>query len=206
MTIINDETQRLLFVSGQDNPHQPGQAQPQSDLHQERTSWVNPPIYKSVFIYLYAGSYTENRSVCVSSLTVCVPLSSHGITLWWCWRGRVQPASQLETHWCWNRHRWVHHINTQHKCPHTHRKTRICIWRRSVTMEMIHLLNVIPRVYIFYYFQVTPLTALKFAELSVKAGIPKGVINILPGSGNTNALPFVFFVLDFIRTKKHQRC
>uniref|UniRef100_A0A3Q1FA91 Aldehyde dehydrogenase 1 family, member L2 n=1 Tax=Acanthochromis polyacanthus TaxID=80966 RepID=A0A3Q1FA91_9TELE len=32
--------------------------------------------------------------------------------------------------------------------------------------------------------QVTPLTALKFAELSVKAGIPKGVINILPGSGD----------------------
>lgn len=31
--------------------------------------------------------------------------------------------------------------------------------------------------------QVTPLTALKFAELAVKAGIPKGVINILPGSG-----------------------
>uniref|UniRef100_A0A2I4CPS7 10-formyltetrahydrofolate dehydrogenase n=1 Tax=Austrofundulus limnaeus TaxID=52670 RepID=A0A2I4CPS7_AUSLI len=31
--------------------------------------------------------------------------------------------------------------------------------------------------------QVTPLTALKFAELSAKAGIPKGVINILPGSG-----------------------
>ncbi|XP_029020099.1 mitochondrial 10-formyltetrahydrofolate dehydrogenase isoform X2 [Betta splendens] len=31
--------------------------------------------------------------------------------------------------------------------------------------------------------QVTPLTALKFAELSVRAGIPKGVINILPGSG-----------------------
>ncbi|XP_073476384.1 mitochondrial 10-formyltetrahydrofolate dehydrogenase [Aquarana catesbeiana] len=31
--------------------------------------------------------------------------------------------------------------------------------------------------------QVTPLTALKFAELSVKAGVPKGVINILPGSG-----------------------
>lgn len=35
-----------------------------------------------------------------------------------------------------------------------------------------------------HYLQVTPLTALKFAELSVKAGIPKGVINILPGSGN----------------------
>ncbi|XP_072529046.1 mitochondrial 10-formyltetrahydrofolate dehydrogenase isoform X1 [Salminus brasiliensis] len=31
--------------------------------------------------------------------------------------------------------------------------------------------------------QVTPLTALKFAELAVKAGIPKGVINIVPGSG-----------------------
>jgi len=32
--------------------------------------------------------------------------------------------------------------------------------------------------------QVTPLTALKFAELAVKAGFPKGVINILPGSGS----------------------
>ncbi|XP_021496598.2 mitochondrial 10-formyltetrahydrofolate dehydrogenase isoform X3 [Meriones unguiculatus] len=31
--------------------------------------------------------------------------------------------------------------------------------------------------------QVTPLTALKFAELTVKAGFPKGVINIIPGSG-----------------------
>ncbi|XP_060745088.1 mitochondrial 10-formyltetrahydrofolate dehydrogenase [Tachysurus vachellii] len=31
--------------------------------------------------------------------------------------------------------------------------------------------------------QVTPLTALKFAELAAKAGIPKGVINIIPGSG-----------------------
>lgn len=31
--------------------------------------------------------------------------------------------------------------------------------------------------------QVTPLTALKFAELTVKAGIPKGVVNIVPGSG-----------------------
>lgn len=27
------------------------------------------------------------------------------------------------------------------------------------------------------------MTALKFAELSAKAGFPKGVINILPGSG-----------------------
>ncbi|XP_027441678.1 cytosolic 10-formyltetrahydrofolate dehydrogenase isoform X2 [Zalophus californianus] len=32
--------------------------------------------------------------------------------------------------------------------------------------------------------QVTPLTALKFAELTLKAGIPKGVVNILPGSGS----------------------
>ena len=31
--------------------------------------------------------------------------------------------------------------------------------------------------------QVCPLTALKFAELSVKAGIPPGVINVLPGTG-----------------------
>ncbi|CAO2605892.1 Cytosolic 10-formyltetrahydrofolate dehydrogenase, partial [Lemmus lemmus] len=30
--------------------------------------------------------------------------------------------------------------------------------------------------------QVTPLTALKFAELTLKAGIPKGVVNIIPGS------------------------
>lgn len=32
--------------------------------------------------------------------------------------------------------------------------------------------------------QVTPLTALKFAELSVLAGIPKGVINIVTGKGS----------------------
>uniref|UniRef100_A0A8C7Y7P7 10-formyltetrahydrofolate dehydrogenase n=1 Tax=Oryzias sinensis TaxID=183150 RepID=A0A8C7Y7P7_9TELE len=32
--------------------------------------------------------------------------------------------------------------------------------------------------------QVTPLTALKFAELASRAGLPKGVINILPGSGS----------------------
>ena len=33
-------------------------------------------------------------------------------------------------------------------------------------------------------FQVTPLTALKFAELSAKAGIPPGVINVITGSGS----------------------
>uniref|UniRef100_A0A4W3JXR8 10-formyltetrahydrofolate dehydrogenase n=1 Tax=Callorhinchus milii TaxID=7868 RepID=A0A4W3JXR8_CALMI len=32
--------------------------------------------------------------------------------------------------------------------------------------------------------QVTPLTALKFSELTVKAGFPKGVVNILPGAGS----------------------
>lgn len=32
--------------------------------------------------------------------------------------------------------------------------------------------------------QVSPLTALKFAELSVKAGIPPGVINVIPGKGS----------------------
>lgn len=31
--------------------------------------------------------------------------------------------------------------------------------------------------------EVTPLTALKFAELTARAGIPKGVVNILPGKG-----------------------
>ena len=30
----------------------------------------------------------------------------------------------------------------------------------------------------------SPLTALKFAELSLKAGIPPGVINVLPGTGS----------------------
>lgn len=34
--------------------------------------------------------------------------------------------------------------------------------------------------------QVSPLTALKFAELSVKAGIPPGVINVVPGKGKFN--------------------
>lgn len=41
--------------------------------------------------------------------------------------------------------------------------------------------------------QVTPLTALKLAEISVKAGIPKGVINIIPGPGRFLKL-FFFYV------------
>ncbi|KAG5836104.1 hypothetical protein ANANG_G00251050 [Anguilla anguilla] len=32
--------------------------------------------------------------------------------------------------------------------------------------------------------QVTPLTAVKFAELTARAGFPKGVVNILPGAGS----------------------
>lgn len=32
--------------------------------------------------------------------------------------------------------------------------------------------------------EMSPLTSLKFAELSVEAGFPAGVINILPGLGN----------------------
>ena len=35
----------------------------------------------------------------------------------------------------------------------------------------------------YVFFQVTPLTAMKFAELVVKAGFPPGVVNILPGKG-----------------------
>lgn len=31
--------------------------------------------------------------------------------------------------------------------------------------------------------QVTPLTALKWAELTVKVGFPPGVVNVIPGSG-----------------------
>ena len=31
--------------------------------------------------------------------------------------------------------------------------------------------------------QVSPLTALKFAELAEQAGVPAGVINVLPGTG-----------------------
>jgi acyl-CoA reductase-like NAD-dependent aldehyde dehydrogenase len=33
--------------------------------------------------------------------------------------------------------------------------------------------------------EITPLTALKLGELIVEAGFPAGVINILPGYGNT---------------------
>lgn len=43
--------------------------------------------------------------------------------------------------------------------------------------------------------EVTPLTALKFAELSVLAGIPPGVINILPGTGKYFLNFFFLFCL-----------
>ena len=38
-------------------------------------------------------------------------------------------------------------------------------------------------IYGAYDIQVTSMTALKFAELTVKAGFPPGVVNIIPGSG-----------------------
>ena len=44
-----------------------------------------------------------------------------------------------------------------------------------------------------FFYQVTSMTALKFAELAAKAGFPKGVINIVPGSGYS--LYFVMTVL-----------
>lgn len=43
--------------------------------------------------------------------------------------------------------------------------------------------------------ELSPLTALKFAELSVEAGFPAGVINILPGLGNMR-LKFVNWFLN----------
>jgi acyl-CoA reductase-like NAD-dependent aldehyde dehydrogenase len=47
--------------------------------------------------------------------------------------------------------------------------------------------------------QVSPLTALKFAELSAKAGIPKGVINVLPGTGMTLRILLDLYVRPFRR-------
>lgn len=56
-------------------------------------------------------------------------------------------------------------------------------------------------------FQVTPLTALKFAELAARAGLPKGVVNILPGSGEINNVsPFGYIKLlykNIIRSSLH---
>ena len=37
--------------------------------------------------------------------------------------------------------------------------------------------------------EVTPLTALKFAELTARAGFPKGVVNIVPGKGERERAP-----------------
>lgn len=46
---------------------------------------------------------------------------------------------------------------------------------------MCHIIQ--EKYYKLFPIQVTPLTALKFAELSARAGIPKGVINIVSGPG-----------------------
>ena len=52
------------------------------------------------------------------------------------------------------------------------------------------------------------MTALKFAELAAKAGFPKGVINILPGSGvllqQETSLSIVMVVLLDIEMTKIQ--
>lgn len=56
----------------------------------------------------------------------------------------------------------------------------------------------------FPVIQVTPLTALKFAELSVKAGFPPGVINILPGSGKQCLLSeFIIIIISFSPSAFH---
>lgn len=46
--------------------------------------------------------------------------------------------------------------------------------------------------------QVSPLTALKFAELSALAGFPPGVINIITGTGNEAGQAIV----DHLRIRK----
>ena len=64
---------------------------------------------------------------------------------------------------------------------------RICSnWTRILfySTEKVYLNNILKRCKIGICFQVCPLTALKFAELSHKAGIPAGVINVLPGTGS----------------------
>ena len=54
--------------------------------------------------------------------------------------------------------------------------------------------------------QVSPLTALKFAELTVKAGIPPGVVNVLPGTGMDTLITkilchLILFTTTFVQTK-----
>ena len=49
--------------------------------------------------------------------------------------------------------------------------------------------------------QVSPLTACKFAELAARAGIPPGVINVLPGTGKPPqecVRLFIYFYFTFI--------
>lgn len=56
-----------------------------------------------------------------------------------------------------------------------------------MTFIQVHLLTLIPYcdVGFFGVKQATPLTALKFAELVVRAGFPPGVINVVPGPGES---------------------
>uniref|UniRef100_A0AAQ6IEY3 10-formyltetrahydrofolate dehydrogenase n=1 Tax=Anabas testudineus TaxID=64144 RepID=A0AAQ6IEY3_ANATE len=53
----------------------------------------------------------------------------------------------------------------------------------AVSLCSLNPVECIQRPVVCVGFQVTPLTALKFAELAARAGLPKGVLNILPGSG-----------------------
>merc|ERR1719500_2556889 len=46
--------------------------------------------------------------------------------------------------------------------------------------------------------QVSPLTALKFAELTVEAGFPPGVINVLPGTGRMCGQVILIIIMRII--------
>lgn len=50
--------------------------------------------------------------------------------------------------------------------------------------------------------QVSPLTALKLAELSVYAGFPAGVINVLPGRGTYSC--FFFHIIKTVAIQCHK--
>ena len=52
--------------------------------------------------------------------------------------------------------------------------------------------------------EVCPLTALKFAELALRAGIPNGVINIVTGKGKSplNKIPIVVHQVPILNYRK----
>lgn len=83
------------------------------------------------------------------------------------------------------------YLNPRRSVNYTHilnlQKGAYTVYREIINGQDVDVLH-----FISVFLQVTPLTALKFAELSVKAGIPKGVINILPGSGNEDKHQNIF--------------